>query len=317
MTKKKVVVLGGGNGTAAAVVALKQNLEKFDISAIVSTSDSGSSSGRLRRELGVSPPGDIMRVVLAMSKYDYPLLKKIFYTNRFSVKGKLNKHNLGNIFLALSTKYSGDFLKAIEALSQSVEAVGKVYPNTLKSNHLCAKLNNGVIVKTEAAIDEPKYNRNLKIGKVFLEPKVKAYKEAVKAILQADYIIFSPGSLYTSVIASILPNGINAAIGKSKAKLVFVVGNAFHPHGETGPEDIKGTVEALQSYVSRPLDLILHNNHKLSALEKKKYKEKKWGVLKDNCQEIKNVKVVGFDYERDGGGLCAIKLGKKFKEIFK
>lgn len=313
--KKKIVVLGGGNGSAAALVALKQNFEKFDITAIVSMSDSGGSSGKLKKEFGVLPPGDIMRAVLALSKYDYPMLKKIFYGNRFSIEGKLNKHNLGNIFLTLGTKYCGDFLKTIEALSQSVETVGKVFPNTLESNDLVAELSNGQIIKTEAAIDEPKYNRKFKIAKVFLEPKVNAYSQAVEAIKKADYIIFSPGSLYTSLVAALLPSGILSAIGDSRAKLIFAVGNAFHPHGETGPEDVKGAVTVLQSYLPKKLDLVLYNHHEFTVAEKKKYQEKKWGVLKNNANEIKDTKVMSFDYERAGGGLCSIKLGKMFKKI--
>jgi uncharacterized cofD-like protein len=315
--KKKIVVFGGGNGSAAALVALKQNIEKFDVTAVVSMSDSGGSSGKLRQEFGVLPPGDIMRAILALSKYDYPILKRIFYSNRFSISGKLNKHNLGNIFLALSTEYCGDFLKAIEALSQSVEAMGKVLPNTLQTNDLVAELTNGQEIETEAAIDEPNYDRKLKISKVYLKPKVKAYSPVLSAIKQADYIIFSPGSLYTSLIAALLPSGILKTIEKSPAKLIFVVGNAFHPHGETGPEDVKEAIEVLQSYLPRKLNLVLHNDHQFTAAEKKKYQEKKWGVLKNNTNEIENIKVISFDYERVGGGLCSIKLGKKFKEVLK
>lgn len=317
MTKKNIVVFGGGNGSATVIVALKQNLDLFDISAIVSMSDSGGSSGRLRKEFGVLPPGDIMRAILAMSKYDYPLLKKIFFANRFSQKGRLNGHNLGNIFITLTKFYSNNFLKTLDAFSESLETVGKVIPNTLASTNLCAILSNGKIVKTEASLDEPKYDRTLKIKKVYLEPKVKANKEAIDVVLKADYIIFSPGSLYTSVVASFLPLGYFEAIKNSKAKLIFASGNAFHPRGETGPEDIKGAVEVLQSYLPRHLDIILHNNHKFTALDQKKYKEKKWGILKNNSNELKNYKVVNFDYERLGGGLDAIKLGKKLKEILK
>jgi len=313
--KKKVVVLGGGNGSAAVLVALKQNIEKYDVTAVIAMSDSGGSSGKLRKEFGVMPPGDILRAVLALSKYDYRILKKIFHTNRFSMSGKLDKHNLGNIFLTLATQYSGDFLKTVQALSESVEALGQVLPNTMHPNDLVAKLNNGKKIKTEAAIDEPTYDRKLKIVEVFLEPKVKAYSESVEAIKRADYIIFSPGSLYTSLIAALLPEGIRAAIGKSKAKLIFAVGNAFHPQGETGPEDVKGAVEALQKYLPRKLDVVLHNNHQFTVLEKKKYQEKKWGVLKNNSRDIKDIKLFSFDYERTGGGLCSIKLGKMFKKI--
>lgn len=317
MPKKKVVVLGGGNGSAVSLVALKQNIANFEILGVVAMSDSGGSSGRLRQEFGVLPPGDIMRAVLALSKYDYPLLKKIFYTNRFVSKDKLNKHNLGNIFLTLATQYSGELLSAVRALEQSVEAQGKIYPATLDSGDLVAELTNGQKVFSEAKIDEPEYDRSFKIKKVFLEPKVKAYGEALKAIKSAKYIVLSPGSLYTSVVATLLPVGIPAAIKNSKAKIIFVAGNAYRTDSETGPEDLAGTVKALQQYLPRKIDLVLYNNHKLTLAERKKYQEKKWGVLFDNLKELKDYKVISFDYEREGGGLCSITLGKMFKKIMK
>ena len=317
MKKKKVVVLGGGNGSAAALVGLKQNSNIFDISAVISMSDSGGSSGRLRQEFGVLPPGDIMRAILSLSPYDYPLLKRIFYTNRFFQVGKLSSHNLGNIFLTLATKYSGDIIMAVEALSESVEAQGKVFPATLSNSDLVAELDNEKIIFGEAQIDKPDYDRNFKIKKVYLQPEVTAYDGAVQAIKEADYIILSPGSLYTSVVATLLPRGILEAIKNSQSKIIFVVGNAYRTDSETGQEDVASTVMILQKYLSRPIDLVLHNNHILTKTEKKKYQEKKWGVLTDNSKDLKDIKVISFDYEREGGGLCSIKLGKMFKKILK
>lgn len=315
--KKNVVVFGGGNGSAIALVSLKQNLEHFNISAVISMSDSGGSSGRLRRELGVLPPGDIMRAVLAMSIYDYSLLKKIFYRNRFAQTGKLHEHNLGNLFLALGAGYCGSFLKAVRALEESVESVGIVYPVTLKSSDLVVELINGKIVKTEAKIDEPSYDRSLRIKKAYLEPKVKADDEAMKAIIAANYIVLSSGSLYTSVIATLLPVGIKEAIDKSRAKIIFVAGNAYHVYGETGPTNLSEIVTELEWYLPRPVDFILYNNHKLSKMEQAHYKKKTWGVITDDSKKIIDRNIVSFDFSRTDGGLCSIKLGKKFKEILK
>ncbi|MFA6548200.1 MAG: gluconeogenesis factor YvcK family protein [Candidatus Magasanikbacteria bacterium] len=315
MKKKKVVVLGGGNGSAIALVALKQNLQKFDISAVISMSDSGGSSGRLRKELGVLPPGDIMRAVLALSVYDYPILKKIFYRNRFSVSGKLNKHNLGNLFLSLSSQYGGSFLKAIRALEESVEAVGTVYPATLKTNDLVAELINGKVIKTEAKIDRPDYDRDLRIKKVYLEPKVKANPEAIQEILSADYVVLSPGSLYTSLVAVLLPVGIKEAIDKSKAKILFIAGNAYNIDGETGPTKLSEVVTELENYLPHPVDFILYNNHKLNKKEKEYYKKKNWEVIVDDSNKLPNSKIVSFDFSRVDGGLCALSLGKKLKEL--
>lgn len=315
MRKKKIVVIGGGNGSAIVLVALKQYSDLFDLSAIISMSDSGGSSGKLRKDLGALPPGDIMRAVLALSKYDYPVLKKIFYANRFSVSGKLNKHNLGNIFLALSSKYNNSFLKSVRSLEESVESLGKVFPVTTKINHLVAELSNGKIVKTEASIDEPTYDRKLRLKKVWLEPKVKADKEAVNEVLSADYIVLCPGSLYTSVIATLLPMGIKEAINKSSAKLIFVAGNAFRSAGETGPIVLSETIGELENYLPRPLDLTLFNNHKLAKDEMDFYKSRKWGIINFDSEKLKEKNIISFDFSRTDGGLCSTKLGKKLKEI--
>lgn len=315
--KKNVVVFGGGNGSANTLVALKQNLDMYNIDAIITTSDSGGSSGRLRNELGILPPGDIMRAVLALSIFDYSILKKIFFQNRFKVEGKLNKHNLGNLFLALGEKYGGNCLKAVRALEESVEAVGRVHPVTLKPGNLVAKLSNGKIVKSEAKIDEPEYDLNLRIKNVYLEPRLKANPEAIKAILAAEYIIVSSGSLYTSVVASLLPNGIKEAIDKSKAKIIFISGNAYHLYGETGPKVLSEIVSELELYLPRKADYIFYNKHKLNKKEKEYYQKKTWGVFENDLKNLPGRNVIAFDFSRPGGGLCSIKLGKKLKEIIK
>src|SRR3989339_2031331 len=157
--KKNVVVIGGGNGSAVCLEGLKTYTNIFDISAVISMSDSGGSSGKLRKEFNTLPPGDIMRAVLSLSKYDYQSLRKIFYQPRFSGLGKLDTHNLGNLFLTLTIQFTGNFIHAIEAMSHSVEAKGRVYPVSLENINLVAELENGKVIKTEAFIDNPVYNR--------------------------------------------------------------------------------------------------------------------------------------------------------------
>ena len=313
--RQKVAVIGGGNGSAVTLVSLKQNLDLFDISAVISMSDSGGSSGRLRKELGTLPPGDIMRAVLALSKYDYPMLRQIFYQPRFNCEGKLRGHNLGNLFLTLIAKYCGSFTKALDALSQSVEAVGRVYPVTVRPVDLAAELVNGEIVRTEAFIDEPKYNHGSKIKNIWLEPRCSINPEAAKAIKSADYIILSPGSLYTSIIATLLPNGMREAIKKSKAKIVYVAGNAYRLDGETGPERLSDFVWQLEQYLPRHISTIIHNSHIPKGVEKKFYRERKWGIFDFDKKYMKGRHIVSLDLERSGGGLCAIKLARVFKNL--
>jgi len=316
MSKKRVVVLGGGNGSAISIEALKYNLKHFDISAVISMSDSGGSSGRLRREFKTLPPGDIMRAILAMSqKYDYHMLRDIFYKPRFANVGRLNGHNVGNFFLTMCGQYSNNFLYALEALSQTIKAVGKVYPVTLKPSDLVAQLSNGLVIRTESFIDVPSYNRGLKIKKVWLKPKCRVFDQAAKAINRADVILLSPGSLYTSLIATLLPNGVRSAIAKSKAKIVYVVGNAFRTDGETGPEDLSGFVSQLQLYLPRKIDLVVYNNNKLNSTQKKKYRIKRWGTIKFDPKNLPDYKIVAANFERTPGGLDPKKLGVILKKI--
>jgi uncharacterized cofD-like protein len=313
--KKKIVVLGGGNGSAVSLVALKQNVDLFDISGIIAMSDSGGSSGRLREEFRGLPTGDIMRATLALSKYDYPTLKQIFYKNRFTGADQLDGHNLGNLFLTLSEHYTGDFMAALSALGQAVEAVGRVFPTTLETTQLVAELSDGQIIKGEANLDRPKYNRDLKIRKVWLEPSGRIYEDARQAILQADYILFGPGSFYTSVVAALLADGTSEALAESKAKIVYIAGDKLERDGETGPEKLSEFISVIQSYLPRPLDLVLSNNAELNDARKKYYESRGWFVYDRDYDNIQGMRVEKFDFERDDGGLCAIKLGKKLKEV--
>ena len=315
MSKKKVVVIGGGNGSAISIVALKQNLDLFDISAVISMSDSGGSSGRLREEFNTLPPGDIMRAVLALSKYDYPLLKQIFFRNRFSGAGKLDGHNLGNLALILGEKYDGDFMSAIRALEQSMEAIGHAYPATLDKTDLCAELDDGEIVKGEAKLDKPTYDPVRRIKEAWLEPAGQIFAGAKEAIESADYIIFGPGSLYTSIIAAILPQGVKEAINKSKAELVYVTGDAYVKGGESCPATLSETIRALEQYLPRLVDHAVYNNVVLSAEHQALYKQKHWVSLVDDVENQKEMNIIKADYERAGGGLCSIKLGNILKNI--
>lgn len=306
--------MGGGNGSAITLNAVKIMTDKFDISAVISMSDSGGSSGRLRREFKYLPPGDILRAILALSPYDYSVLKKIFHSNRFEVKGKLNKHNLGNLFLILGQKYSGDYLKTLKSLEEVVEAQGRVYPVTLDQTDMQVELDNGKILFNEEQIDRPNHNRMYRIKKAWLKPEGKIFAGAKKAILEADYILLGPGSLYTSVIATLLPGGVFETIKKSKAKLVYVMGNGYEKEGETGPRKMSEFVNQLQKYLPKKLDAVIYNNHVLDKIQEEKYAKKKWKLFLVDLENLKDYKIITGDYERTKGGLCPEKLGEVLKK---
>lgn len=314
MSKKKIVVIGGGNGCALSIKALKYNADLFDISAVVAASDSGGSSGAIRTAFNTLPPGDIMRAVLALSKYDFSLLSQIFYKNRFSSLKETNKKlnatrgpNLGNLFLSLTAQYEGDFARAVRALEEAVEAIGHAYLSTLDQTHLVAELENGQIIRTEAAIDRPN-GRDSLIKKVWLEPAVNISEDAKKVIMEADAIIFGPGSLYTSVIAAILPNGASEAIEKSKAELYHVSGRAYELKGEACPSNLSASVMALERYLPRKIDGVFYNDAELTEAARKNYAEWNWVSYNYDIENLSGRKLINEDFSRDIGGFDSEKF---------
>jgi len=317
---KNVVTIGGGNGSSVSLVALKRFVAKINLSAIVSVSDSGGSSGRLRQEFGVLPPGDMLRCILALSKYDFPILKQIFYKNRFSVGEKLSGHNLGNLLLTFLQNYEGDLMKTIRAFEEVLESRGKTFPITLERNDLVAEIENGELIFGETNIDQPNYDRNLKIKNVWLEkvddkktPKI--FEGSKKVLLEADYVFFGPGDLYTSIVVNTLVSGFVETLKKTKAKIIYIFGNAYHLDGETGPTKFSEAVLILEKYLGRKLDYVIYNNHILNKEEKEKYKERGWELINYDRENLSEHNVVECDYERVGGGLCPDKLSVSLKEI--
>lgn len=323
--KKKVVVIGGGNGSAILLNALKPMSGELEISAVISTSDTGGSSGVLRRLFDTLPPGDLLRAALALSPYDYKILRKIFYSNRFSgligfgnMAETVHGHNLGNLFLALVARQEGNFNAALRALEQAVEAVGHVYPASVVAGDLCAKLSDGTILTSEHDIDEPMHERNLTIQDIWLaEPAPAVNPEARRALLDADEIFFSPGDLYTSVVAALLPAGVGAAIAASSARLIYVVGCKYHRHGEAAPATLSGYVKVLEKHLPRPVDVIVYNAHNPSAAQNAYYAEKDWGMLELDIAALNDRNVIGADFEKPEGGLSPDKLAPLLSRIWK
>lgn len=314
MIKKNVVVVGGGNGAAISLFALKGHLEQFEIFGVTSMMDSGGSSGRLRQEIGVLPPGDILRGILALSKYEHAWLRSIFYEQRFEDVGKLSGHNLGNLLLALGSQYGGSLPDAVHALQQALGCVGDILPVTLDSVQLIAKLVDGTRLVSEAAIDRPSLG-GAEIERVWLEPEAKIYEPARSVLLAADYIIFGPGSLYTSLVPNILVSGFIEALQKSNAKLVYALGIAYENDGEKGPIMMSDFVLTLEKYLSRKIDVVIYNNHEPSPVQRAFYASRQWGESGRDIEKVAAGRtLIGYDFERDRGGLSKEKLAEVFEK---
>ncbi|MFA7253690.1 MAG: gluconeogenesis factor YvcK family protein [Patescibacteria group bacterium] len=240
----KIAVIGGGTGLSTLLRGLKQYSNK--ITAVVTVADDGASSGILRREFDILPPGDIRQCISALS-YDEKLISGIL-EYRFSKSNKsFGGHTLGNIWITALSNHLGSFERALEATTAIFQTAGRVLPATLEKIELCAEFENGTVIKGESKLKAGK-----KIAKVFLNKKgVRAYKEAVLAIKSADLIILGPGSLFTSVIPNILISGVREAVSaNSKAVRVFVA-NCSTEVGETENYTIDDHIKALNAHAGK------------------------------------------------------------------
>lgn len=306
--KKKVVIIGGGNGSAISIQAVKSYLDHYSISAVVGMSDSGRSSGKFRKEFGVLPPADILRAILAMSPHDYDFLKRMFYDVRVEDVGKLHGLAVGHLFFGLTAHYSGNILDPIELLERAVDSTGHVFPATLSLSDLCVELSNGVIVRGEGAIDRPIWDRSITITRAWLEPAPQIYPEATRVIEEADILIIGPGSCYTSIVATLLTQGMKEAIERSRAKLVFIAGNTVESNGETGPRSTSELVSIVQFYLPRQIDMVFSNTVELTSEQKAFYEKKYWERLIVDTENV-SVPVITESFERDMGSIDPQKLG--------
>lgn len=244
---KNVVVIGGGTGVFTVLTGLKEY--PHDLSAIVSMADDGGSTGVLREEFGVLPPGDIRRALIALSTTDNKILSELF-NFRFDEGSSLKGHSLGNLLLASLEKITGSFDKAVAQAVKILNVKGKVIPVTLKNTKLFAELEDGSIISGETNIDIPKHNGNLKIKRIYLDPKVEANSHAIRAIKNADMIIIGPGDLYTSIIPNLLVADVADAIQNSKAKVCYIV-NIMTKFGETNDYEASSFVKVVEGYIGQ------------------------------------------------------------------
>lgn len=254
--KPKLVVVGGGTGLPVLLRGLKKY--PVDLTAIVTVADDGGSSGRLREDLNIPPPGDIRNVLAALSDVE-PLIENLFQ-HRFHTNSELSGHSLGNLMLAAMTSITGNFVYAIQEMSKVLNVNGKVLPAATESVVLHAEMEDGTIISGESKIP---YSGK-KIKRVFLTPETVApLGEAILEIRNADMIILGPGSLYTSILPNLLVPRIGKEICKAKAKKVYVC-NLMTQAGETLDFSASDHVKAIYDHMHCSfIDAILVNNENI------------------------------------------------------
>lgn len=259
---KKVAVIGGGTGTFTVLRGLKKY--PVDLTAIVAMSDSGGSTGILRDELGVLPPGDVMRCLVALSSSTR--LMRTLMDYRFD-GGKLKGHKFGNLLLSALEKITGSFESAVATASEILRINGTVIPVTLDLVHLMAKVGTRTI-RSEEAIQRTTLNGSLK--RLWLKPSGRANPKALAAIRAADMIIIGPGNFYASLVTNLLVRKIPEAIRKSRAKKVFVC-NLMTKREHTKNYSVADYTAMIEKYLGGPVDIIIYNNKKPSEALLKKY----------------------------------------------
>jgi conserved hypothetical protein, cofD-related len=266
MDLPRIVVIGGGTGLSVMLRGLKAL--PLDITAIVTVADDGGSSGVLRSEMQMPPPGDIRNVLLALADVE-PMLSKVLQ-HRFHEGSSLAGHSLGNLILAAMKEITGDFVTAVKELSKVLAVRGQVLPASAQPIELIAEYSDGSQVRGESQI--PK--RGMPIRKVRIEPvNAVPLAEAVEAIERADAIIIGPGSLYTSIIPNLIVPGIATAIVRSRAVKIFVC-NVMTQPGETDRYSAGMHVNAIVRHVPDiTFDYIVVNDGPISQEVLKKYAE--------------------------------------------
>ena len=294
----RVVALGGGTGLSALLRGLKEHVvlrtdhhatrERpiADLAAIVTVTDDGGSSGRLRRENRMLPPGDIRNCMVALSK-DEALLGRLFQY-RFHAGRGLVGHNFGNLFLAALTHVTGDFAEAVRVSSKVLAIRGRIFPSTISNVHLTATLANGQRVSGETKISRSR----VPIRQIQLVPRrVRALPKAIDAIQKADLILMGPGSLYTSVIPNLLIPEIAHAIARSKAPRVYVANLMTQP-GETTDYALSEHLRAIQRHVGkRVIDWVVANRQPVSPDVARRYRAQGAEAVVVDAEKVLKLKV--------------------------
>src|SRR3989344_1236325 len=276
---KNIVIIGGGTGTSTLLSGLRQL--PTNNAVIVSTADDGGSTGRLREELGVVPPGDIRQCLVGLS-YGDPVVSDLF-NYRFD-SGSLKGHAVGNIIISALEKSTGSIEKAIIQTAKLLNVRGYVVPITIHPTILSATLEDGSQIKGEHNIDEPQHNGDLGITNLELAPSGPANPRALELIKNAQAIVFGPGDIYTSTVPNLLVDGVREAIAQSKAKKILVV-NLMTKWGQTNGYKASDFVNGINRYLlPASIETVIVNTKQLEPAVIERYKQEKaepFGFMED------------------------------------
>jgi uncharacterized cofD-like protein len=300
MKKKNVVTIGGGTGSFVLLSGLKKY--PINLSAIVSMADDGGSTGVLRDELGVLPPGDVRQCLVALSDSSEILRELMNY--RFE-KGGLEGHSFGNLFLSALEKINKSFSDGVEDAAQILNVKGEVIPVTNENMRLQIRLKNGEILEGENHLDHNEKVRKIGVEKISLKRSVKANQKALDRIKKADFIVIGPGDHYGSILPNLLIRSIGDAIKNAKAKVIYNC-KLTNKKGQTDNFDLDCYVLETNKYIGKGrIDYVIYNKAMPSEELIKKYerKEGKGVVVRLNEKKFANIsyRVIKADLLSDAG----------------
>lgn len=284
-----IVTIGGGTGMSTLLRGFREYGtigQDKTLTAIVTVTDDGGSSGRLREDFNIPPPGDIRNCLAAMSHAE-PLIERLFQY-RFPEGTSIAGHNFGNLFIAAMTAVTGSFDKAVRESTQVLAVRGKVLPSTLEMVQLEATLDDGQIITGESRISGlPRGQKRIRSVRLLPED-AQPPKEAIQAIRKADAIILGPGSLFTSIIPNLLIPQLREALLETRASLIYVV-NVMTQHNETDHFSVGDHVEAIKNALGRYPDLIVANDSTMPADLLERYRAENAHPVKIDTERIQQM----------------------------
>lgn len=282
-SNKKIVVIGGGTGVFTVLSGLKHYFN--NLTAVVTMADDGGSTGILREEFGILPPGDIRRALVALSQSDNKMISDLF-SYRFQEGSGLSGHSFGNLMITALERITGSFEKAIGEVSKILQVRGNILPVTLKTTYLMGELEDGSIVRGESNIDIPVHDGSLRIRKVWLKPAVLINPAAKKAILEADVVVIGPGDLYTSLVPNLLVSGMKEALHETKGKIIYFI-NLMTKFGETIGFRASDFLRTIEGYLGKEvIDFAIINNTKPSSMRFRPYAAEKSDLVEIDIENF-------------------------------
>ncbi len=280
MKKTPIVTIGGGSGQFVLLSGLRQS-RRFRITSVVSMVDSGGSTGRLRGEFGILPPGDLLKCILALSPHQD--LARTILLKRFTKERRLRGHNAGNMLITMLSRYTGSFTSGVQALGEILDVQGQICPVTTDKATLVAELADGRRIYGEQAIDVPETGPREKIRSVFLVPhhahQVKVYPPVLTAISRAEMIVLGPGDLFTRILPNLIVPGVTEALQAARAPIYYVL-NLMTKYAETHRFKARDFVIELEKVLGRQVDGIIYNTAVPDADLQKAYAQQKAEMVK-------------------------------------